>query len=100
MQDRKIPGLHGCSLNCFISLTPQYLISDSFYYFVTLLRIFSVYCKFEDQILIKLDAASKGRVTFQGDLYLEEVTTVSTSAFQSQIFVNTKNGSISGMNSH
>lgn len=47
-----------------------------------------------------LDAAGKGRMTFQGDFYLEEVTRVSTSAFQSQIFVNTKNESISGMNSH
>lgn len=86
------------TLFCFFNPTVSY-----FWFlllFVTLFRIFSVYCKFEYQILTMLDAAGKGRMTFQGDFYLEEVTRVSTSAFQSQIFVNTKNESISGMNSH
>lgn len=67
---------------------------------MNLLGIFSVYYKFEDHILTRLDAASKGRVTFQGDFYLEEVTSVSASAFQSQIFVSTENIHLSEMNSH
>lgn len=59
-----------------------------------------VYYKFEDQALTRVAAASKGRVAFQGDFYLEEATRVSVSAFQTHFFVRTGNGSISGMNSY
>lgn len=59
-----------------------------------------VYYKFEDQALTRVAAASKGRVTYQSDFYLEEATRVSVSAFQTHFFVCTGNGSISGMNSY
>lgn len=59
-----------------------------------------VYYKLEDQALTRVAVASKGRVAFPSDFYLEEATRVSISAFQTHFFVNTEKGPISGMNSY